>query len=327
MTDDTRKDTNENAAKQKKPKKTLGIIAAGFDENDESSSLLERILDSGNLLSAYKRIKKNNEEPGIDGMKVDEIMPFLRDNGRELMASVRSGRYFPTPVRRAQLSKPGGGINRFCVPTVIDRMIQQAALQVLQGVFEPTFSDNCYGFRPGRNAQQAIQKAKTYYDDGFVYVADIDLAKYRDTENHEILIQAVENTIDERIVTDLIRKFLRNGVTESGRISTAYEGTSQCGNLAPLLVNIYLTEFDLMLESKGLNFVRYADVCKIYVQSRGAARRATAGCTRFLEKKLKLKPVGKRKKKEGLLNAGRAIVKPAASALTRKKQSSIEKAK
>lgn len=184
------------------------------------------------------------------------------------------------------------------VPTVIDRMIQQAMVQVLQPIFEPTFSDNSFGFRPKRNAQQAMKRAKEYYEQGYTQVVDLDLAKYFDTVNHDLLIRMVREQIKDEAVIKLIRKFLKSGVMANGIVSPTAEGTPQGGNLSPLLSNIYLTSFDRMLEARGHKFVRYADDCNIYVKSRRAAERVMASCIQYLEDKLKLK-VNREKSKTG----------------------------
>ena len=267
-------------------------------EKDGADSLLERILHRENLNAAYKRVKQNGGAAGVDGMTVDEMLPYLREHGEELTASIRGGWYKPKPVRRVEIPKPDGGVRLLGVPTVIDRMVQQAILQVLQPIFEPIFSDNSYGFRPGRSAQQAMKKAKMYYDYGYTQVVDIDLAKYFDTVNHDILLELVGREVKDRAVIKLLRSFLKSGVMADGLVSPTNEGTPQGGNLSPLLSNIYLTEFDRMLESRGHKFVRYADDCNIYVQSRRAADRVMESCTKFLEGKLKLK-VNREKSKTG----------------------------
>jgi group II intron reverse transcriptase/maturase len=217
------------------------------------------------------------------------MLPYLRKNGEELIASIRGGWYKPKPVRRVEIPKPDGGVRLLGVPTVIDRMVQQAIMQILQPIFEPTFSDNSYGFRPGRNAHQAIVRAKKYYDEGYTNVVDIDLAKYFDTVNHDILFGLVSREVTYKAVVKLIRKFLKSGVMANGLYSPTEEGTPQGDNLSPLLSNIYLTEFDRMLESRGHKFVRYADDSNIYVKSRRAADRVMESCTNFLEGKLRLK--------------------------------------
>jgi len=254
-----------------------------------AGALLERVLDRNNLNQAFKRVKQNGGCAGIDGMTVDQMLPYLRVHGSSLLEELANGKYRPQPVKRVEIPKPDGGKRRLGVPTVIDRMVQQAIVQVLQPIFEPTFSDSSFGFRPKRSAQQAIKKAKEYYEQGYSNVVDIDLARYFDTVNHNLLIRMVrEHVKDERII-NLIRKFLRSGVLADGLVSPTEEGTPQGGNLSPLLSNIYLASFDRLLESRNHRFVRYADDCNIYVKSRRAAARVMAGCVRFLEGKLKLK--------------------------------------
>jgi len=267
-------------------------------EKDGAYSLLEEILHRDNLNAAYLRVKRNGGAPGIDGMTVEEMLPYLQENKEELLASLRGGWYKPKPVRRVEIPKADGGKRNLGVPTVIDRMIQQAIGQVLEPIFEPTFSNSSYGFRPGRNAHQAIKKAEEYYQQGYVKVVDIDLEKYFDTVNHDILINRIREEVEDERVIKLIRKFLKSGVMLSGILSSTREGTPQGGNLSPLLSNIYLTGFDRMLESRGHKFARYADDCNIYVKSQRAAERVMTSCTKYLEGKMKLK-VNQEKSKAG----------------------------
>ena len=256
------------------------------------------MLQRDNLNAAFKRVKQNGGAAGVDGMTVDEMLPYLKEHREELIANIRNGRYKPQPVRRVEIPKPDGGKRMLGVPTVIDRMVQQAVVQILQPIFEPIFSESSYGFRPKRNAQQAIKKAGEYYKQGYTQVIDLDLAKYFDTVNHDILIGMVRETVKDEAVVKLIRKFLKSGVMVNGLLSPTTEGTPQGGNLSPLLSNIYLTAFDRMLESRGHKFVRYADDCNIYVKSRRAAERVMASCTKYLEDTLKHK-VNKEKSKTG----------------------------
>ncbi|MEG6585727.1 group II intron reverse transcriptase/maturase [Dendrosporobacter sp. 1207_IL3150] len=267
-------------------------------DEDGANSLLEDILHRDNLNSAYLRVKRNGGAPGIDKMTVDEMLPYLKEHKEELLKSIRGGWYKPKPVRRVEIPKPDGGKRNLGVPTVIDRMIQQAVVQILQPIFEPLFSENSYGFRPGRNAHQAMKKAEEYYKQGYVKVVDIDLAKYFDTVNHDILIDRIREVIKDEQVIKLVRKFLKSGVMVNGLVNPTTEGTPQGGNLSPLLSNIYLTAFDRMLESRGHNLVRYADDCNIYVKSQRAAERVMTSCTKYLENKLKLK-VNQEKSKAG----------------------------
>ena len=267
-------------------------------EGNGAEALLERVLERSNLNRAYERVKQNGGAAGADGMTVNEMLPYLRANREELLESIRGGWYKPKPVRRVEIPKPDGGVRQLGVPTVVDRMIQQALAQVLQPIFEATFSDSSYGFRPGRNAQQAIKQAREYYDQGHTQVVDIDLAKYFDTVNHGLLMGMVREQVRDERVIKLIRKYLKSGVMINGLASPTTEGTPQGGNLSPLLSNIYLTGFDRMLESRGHRFVRYADDCNIYVKSRRAAERVMESCTKYLEGKLKLK-VNREKSRTG----------------------------
>jgi group II intron reverse transcriptase/maturase len=184
-------------------------------------------------------------------MTVKELQPYFNGHYRELCESIRDGWYKPKPVRRVEIPKPDGGKRLLGVPTVIDRMVQQAMVQVLQPVFEQTFSDSSYGFRPGRSAQQAIKRAKGYYEEGYTYVVDLDLEKFFDTVNHDLLIKMVRETVKDETVIAMIKKFLRSGVMVDGLVSQNEQGTPQGGNLSPLLSNIYLTKFDKMLEERG----------------------------------------------------------------------------
>jgi group II intron reverse transcriptase/maturase len=268
------------------------------EEGNGADSLLERVLDRDNLNLAYKRVKENGGAAGIDGMTVKEMLPYLQDHRDELLESLRGGWYKPKPVRRVEIPKPEGGVRNLGVPTVIDRMIQQAIAQVLQPIFEETFSDSSYGFRPGRNAHQSIIRTKEYFEQGYTEVVDIDLAKYFDTVNHDLLVEMMREHVKDESVIKLIRKYLKSGVMIDGLVSPTSEGTPQGGNLSPLLSNIYLTRFDRMLESRGHKFVRYADDCNIYVKSKRAAERVMESCTRYLEGKLKLK-VNREKSKTG----------------------------
>jgi len=254
-----------------------------------AANILERILERGNLNRAYQKVKKKGGSAGVDGMTVEEMLPYLKEHGGKLLEALRSGRYKPKTVKRVEIPKPDGGKRKLGVPTVIDRMIQQAIVQVFEPMYEPIFSKYSYGFRPKRSAQQAMKKAYKYYEKGYTQVVDIDLAKYFDTVNHDILIDMLRKRIKDERVIKLIRKYLKSGVMINGLTQPTEEGTPQGGNLSPLLSNIYLTAFDRMLESRGHKFVRYADDCNIYVKSRRAAERVMSNCTKFLEGKLKLK--------------------------------------
>ena len=288
----------EGMLETKSNKGACSIALTETDREDGAENLLERILDRNNLNQAYLKVKRNGGSTGVDGMTVEEMLPYLKEHREELLEALRSERYKPKAVRRVEIPKPDGGKRMLGVPTVIDRMIQQAIVQVLQPMYEPLFSESSYGFRPKRSAQQAMKQALEYYNEGYTQVVDLDLAKYFDTVNHEILIGMLREQVKDERVIRLIRKYLKSGVMINGLISPTTEGTPQGGNLSPLLSNIYLTAFDRMLESRGHKFVRYADDCNIYVKSRRAAERVMASCTKFLEGKLKLK-VNRKKSQVG----------------------------
>jgi reverse transcriptase/maturase family protein len=262
----------------------------GVEEMEKTSeNLLEKILDRNNLNQAYLKVFKNRGSAGIDNMKVEDMLKYLKENKVKLLETLKDGSYKPKPVKRVEIPKPNGGKRLLGIPTVIDRMIQQSIVQIISPIFEKTFSVYSYGFRPNKNAHQAIEKAKEYYDEGYKYVVDIDLAKYFDTVNHDMLINMLREEIKDERVIKLIRKYLKSGVMIDGIISATTQGTPQGGNLSPLLSNIYLTKFDKMLESRGHKFVRYADDCNIYVKSKRASLRVMQSCVKFLEGKLKLK--------------------------------------
>ena len=261
-------------------------------------NLLDKILSKDNLNEAYLKVKRNKGAAGVDGMEVGEMLGWLKENKERFLASLKNGKYKPKPVRRVEIPKPNGRKRKLGIPTVTDRLMQQAIAQVLQPIFEKTFSKNSYGFRPGRNAHQAIKQAKAYYEEGYTKIVDLDLAQYFDTVNHDILINMLREEVKDERVIELIRKYLKSGVMEGGIISRSEAGTPQGGNLSPLLSNIYLTKFDKLLESRGHKFVRYADDCNIYVKTERAAKRVMASSVRYLEGKLKLK-VNHKKSKVG----------------------------
>jgi group II intron reverse transcriptase/maturase len=253
------------------------------------ADLLERILSRDNLNRAYKRVKANKGAPGIDGMTVDEALPWLREHREELLDSIRQGKYKPQPVRRKEISKPDGGVRKLGIPTVIDRIIQQAIAQQLTPIFEPLFSDGSYGYRPGRSAKQAMQKVKEYAEQGYTQAVLIDLSKYFDTLNHELLMNMVREEVHDKRVTDLIKKYLKSGILENGLLVKTKEGSPQGGPLSPLLANIYLNKYDQEMERRGVHVIRYADDIVVLAKSPRAAERLLASSRRFLEGKLKLK--------------------------------------
>ncbi|MRT52090.1 group II intron reverse transcriptase/maturase [Raoultella sp. BIGb0399] len=252
-------------------------------------SLMEVILSQENLKQALKRVKANKGAPGVDGISVSELPEHLKRQWPELRSSLLAGRYKPQPVRRVDIPKPGGGTRQLGIPTVTDRFIQQAVMQVLQSQWDPTFSDNSYGFRPGRSAHQAVKRAKTYVEEGRHWVVDIDLEKFFDRVNHDVLMSRVAKRIKDKRVLQLVRAFLNAGVMQAGLVSPQTEGTPQGGPLSPLLSNVLLDELDRELEKRGLKHVRYADDSNIYVRSERAGKRVKESVTLWLEKKLKLK--------------------------------------
>ena len=254
-----------------------------------AGGLLERILDRNNLNLAYKRVKSNKGSHGADGMKVDELLSFLKQNGEAIKQKLLEGTYRPTPVRRVEIPKPDGGVRLLGIPTVLDRWIQQAISQVLSPIFEKGFSESSYGFRPGRNAKQAVEAAKGYIEDGYKWTVDLDLEKFFDRVKHDKLMSLVARKVEDKRVLKLIRLYLESGVMINGVKVEAEEGVPQGGPLSPLLSNIMLDSLDKELERRGHKFCRYADDCNIYVRSRRAGERVMESITRYLEGKLKLK--------------------------------------
>ncbi|MFD2701307.1 group II intron reverse transcriptase/maturase [Paenibacillus shunpengii] len=266
-------------------------------ERDGATDLLERILNRDNLNKAYKRVKRNHGAPGIDGMTVEEALPWLREHREGLLESIRDGSYKPNPVRRKEIPKPdGSGVRKLGIPTVIDRVIQQAISQQLQPLFEPLFAEGSYGYRPGRSAQQAIRKVKEYAEQGYDYAVEIDLSKYFDTLNHELLMNLLRKQMQDKRVTDLIKKYLKSGVMEHGVRRETEEGSPQGGPLSPLLANIYLNEFDQEMKSREVNVIRYADDIVVLAKSKRAATRLLESCQKYLEKRMKLQ-INRRKSK------------------------------
>lgn len=217
--------------------------------------LFERILERDNLNRAFIRVRDNGGAPGVDGMDADQLLEYLHEHKESFLESLRNETYRPLPVRRVEIPKPDGGVRLLGVPAMIDRMMQQAISQVLSPIFEEEFSETSYGFRPGRSAHQAIRKAQEYYNQGHTRVVDIDLSKYFDTINHELLMAMLRRKIPDKRVLNLIKRYLKSGVMINGVINRTEEGSPQGGNLSPLLSNIYLTEFDRELESRGHKFV------------------------------------------------------------------------
>lgn len=250
---------------------------------------MERVCERENCKRALARVKANKGAPGVDGMTVGELPEYLEQHWPAIRAQLLNGAYKPQAVRRVEIPKPGGGVRKLGIPTVLDRLIQQAVAQVLQGEWAPEFSAHSYGFRPRRSAHQAVEAAQGYQAEGRNWVVDVDLEKFFDRVNHDRLMAKIAVKISDKRLLKLIRRMLTAGVLENGLVSPIEEGTPQGGPLSPLLSNIVLDELDRELERRGLRFVRYADDCNVYVRSRRAAERVMRGMKRFITKKLELK--------------------------------------
>ena len=251
--------------------------------------LLEKVLDDKNLFEAYKQVYKNKGASGVDGVTVDELGKYIYLHKEEIKEQIRKRKYKPSPVRRVYIPKENGDKRGLGIPTVVDRLIQQAIVQVLSPIYEEQFSETSYGFRPNRSCEKAIIKLLEYFNDGYTWIVDIDLQKFFDTVCHDKLISIIMKTIHDGELVSLIRKYLVSGVMENGIVSPTKVGTPQGGNLSPLLSNIMLNELDKELEKRGLRFVRYADDCIIVVRSEKSANRVMENITKFIEKKLGLK--------------------------------------
>lgn len=264
--------------------------ARGEKAEVEARSLMEEVLRRENVLAAYKRVVANGGAPGVDGMTVEELMGYCREHWPRIREEIRSGAYPPQPVKRVEIPKPGGkGTRMLGIPTVVDRMIQQALLQVLSPIFEPTFSKWSFGFRPGRSALGAVSWSRLHIAAGYRWVVDLDLEKFFDRVNHDILMSRVARRVKDKQVLRLIRRYLQAGLMEGGVVSPRSEGTPQGGPLSPLLSNVLLDELDKELEKRGHRFCRYADDANVYVQSRRAGERVMASLEKFLWERLRLK--------------------------------------
>ena len=250
--------------------------------------LMEQVVTRENATAAWLAVKRNGGAPGIDRMTPGQLRDHLRAHWETIRAKLLAGTYVPSPVRRVEIPKPNGGVRLLGIPTVLDRWIQQMLLQVLQAIFDPTFSAHSFGFRPGKSAHDAVRAAQSYAQAGKDWVVDMDITKFFDRVNHDILMHRIGQTIRDKRVLKLIGKYLRAGVMIEGVVQSSEEGTPQGGPLSPLLANIYLDALDRELEQRGLAFSRYADDCNIYVSSERAAQRVLAGITEWIKKHLRL---------------------------------------
>jgi RNA-directed DNA polymerase len=263
--------------------------AAAGETKPEALRLMEAVVERSNMLSAYERVARNEGAPGVDGLTVAELKPWLQAHWAKVRQALLAGEYRPGAVRKVEIPKPQGGVRTLGIPTVVDRLIQQALHQVMQPLFEPEFSESSYGFRPGRNAHQAVQAARSYVAEGKRWVVDIDLEKFFDRVNHDVLMARVARRVKDERVLKLIRRYLEAGMMEGGVASARTEGTPQGGPLSPLLSNILLTDLDRELERRRHRFCRYADDCNLYIGSKRSGQRVMTAITAFLERRLKLK--------------------------------------
>lgn len=277
-----------------------GGTRAGSNEESQASTaseparaltdrLMEEVCQRENLNEAYRRVKANHGAPGIDGLTVDDLLPWLVAHKQELLSSLLDGSYRPSPLRGAIIPKPDGGERQLGIPTVVDRLVQQAMLQVLTGLLDRTFSESSYGYRPGRSAHQAVLKAKEYVAEGRGIVVDVDLEKFFDRVNHDILMARLARRVSDKRLLRIVRRFLEAGLMQDGVCIERYEGAPQGGPLSPLLANLLLDDLDKELEHRGHTVCRYADDCNIYVRSAAAGQRVLASVTKFLEVKLRLR--------------------------------------
>jgi len=271
------------------PAHTAICLEAERRKDGNMSEMLERILDDENIKTAYKRVYANKGAGGVDGVTTEELEEYMRVNWRSIKEQIRERKYNPQAVKRVEKPKPNGGIRKLGIPTVIDRVIEQAITQILTPIFDPLFSDSSYGFRPNRRCEQAIIKLLEHFNDGYVWIVDIDLEKFFDNVPQDKLMSYVGRVIHDGDTESLIRKYLKAGVMVNGRYEATNLGTPQGGNLSPLLSNIMLDELDKELENRGLHFTRYADDCVIVLKSKAAATRVMYSITDWIERKLGLK--------------------------------------
>jgi RNA-directed DNA polymerase len=261
----------------------------GTENPARTNRLMEEVCKRDNLKAALRQVKANKGGPGVDGMTVVGIKDHLKQHWPAIREQLLNGTYEPKPVRRVEIPKPDGGVRKLGIPTVLDRFVQQAVMQVLQRRWDSTFSDHSYGFRPGRSAHQAVAQAQRYIAEGYCWVVDLDLEKFFDRVNHDKLVGQIAKRVEDKRLLKLIRAFLNAGVMENGLVSPSVEGTPQGGPLSPLLSNLVLDELDRELERRGHRYLRYADDCNIYVRSKRAGQRVMESITRFITQKLNLK--------------------------------------
>jgi RNA-directed DNA polymerase len=277
-------------ARQASGEETESSGATNGPESPASTNrLMEEVCERENLKAALQQVKANKGSAGVDGMTVGDITDYLKQHWPAIREQLLNGTYVPKPVRRVEIPKPDGGVRKLGIPTVLDRFIQQAVMQVLQRRWDPTFSESSYGFRPGRSAQQAVAQAQQYIVGGHGWCVDLDLEKFFDRVSHDKLMGQIANRVEDKRLLKLIRAFLKAGVMENGLVSPSVEGTPQGGPLSPLLSNLVLDELDRELERRGHRFVRYADDCNIYVGSERAGQRVMESVTQFITQRLKLK--------------------------------------
>jgi RNA-directed DNA polymerase len=282
--------TPAGEAREAGREETESLSTANDPESPASTNrLMEEVCERGNLKEALRRVKANKGSAGVDGMTVGGITDYLKQHWPAIREQLLNGTYEPKPVRRVEIDKPDGGVRKLGIPTVLDRLIQQAVMQVLQRQWDRTFSDHSYGFRPGRSAHQAVAQAQQYIAEGYGWCVDFDLEKFFDRVNHDKLMGQIAQRVQDKRLLKLIRAFLDAGVMENGLVSPSVEGTPQGGPLSPLLSNLVLDELDRELERRGHRFVRYADDSNIYVRSERAGQRVMESVTRFITQKLKLK--------------------------------------
>ena len=261
-----------------------------WKERDSAEpDILGKILDKDNLNRAYKRVKANKGAPGVDGMTIEAALPWLKENHKELVERIRKGKYTPFPVRRVEIPKPDGGIRKLGIPTVTDRIIQQAMAQQLMPIYEPMFSEDSFGYRPGRSAKDAILRIKEYAGQGYTRAVVLDLSKYFDTLNHTVLLNLLRRRVKDERVIQMVKRYLKSGVMENGVVMETEEGSPQGGNLSPLLANVYLNEFDWEFKRRGVPCIRYADDIVLLAKSERASERLLESSIKYLEGKLQLK--------------------------------------